>query len=276
MKELLILKTSSFCIKPVSKFFAIAFILSTLTSIGQELPQQPNPPRLVNDYADVLSTEEENALEQKLVAFDDSTSTQLAIVIIRSTGEYPVDDYAIALYRAWGIGQKGKDNGAVIVAAMEDRRVAIITGYGLEGALPDAICKRIIEQDIKPAFKQQQYYAGLDDATTEMIQRAKGEYKSDGKRNKRAQEGSWIPFVFIGLVFFIIFYSRYRSVKRYSVLNNMNFWTAWMLLNAASRSRGGSGSSWGGGGSSWGGGGGGGFGGFGGGSTGGGGASGGW
>ncbi len=278
MKKHFALKVlSSVHIKTVNRFIAIVFAFGTLTSIAQELPQQPNPPRLVNDYAGVLSSEEENALEQKLVAFDDSTSTQLAIVIIRSTGEYPVDDYAIALYRAWGIGQKGKDNGAVIVAAMDDRRVAIITGYGLEGALPDAICKRIIEQDIKPAFKQQQYYAGLDDATTEMIKRSTGEYTADDDiRHRGSSEGTWIPFVFIGLVFLFIFYVRYRSVKRYAILNNMSFWTAWMLLNAASRSRGGSGSSWGGGGSSWGGGGGGGFGGFGGGSTGGGGASGGW
>ncbi len=245
---------------------------------AQELPPQANPPRLVNDYADVLSADEENALEQKLVAFNDSTSTQLAVVLIRSTGEYPVEDYAIALYRNWGIGQKGKDNGAVILAAMDDRRMTIITGYGLEGALPDAICKRIIELQLKPAFKQKQYYEGLNTATTEMIQRSKGEYVAE-QQQKTPKAASILPILFIGLIFFILLYSRYRRVKRYALLNDINFWTAWVILNAASNShRGGSGGGmWGGGGgSSWGGGGGGGFGGFGGGSTGGGGASGGW
>ena len=148
---------------------------------AQQIPPQSNPPRLVNDYAGVLNDVDENLLEQKLVQFNDSTSTQIAIVLIRSTGEYPVDDYAITLFRDWGIGQKNKDNGVLILAAMEDRRMTIITGYGVEGALPDAICKRIIELKLKPAFKSQQYYQGLDAAVTEIMQRTKGEFVSDGE-----------------------------------------------------------------------------------------------
>ncbi len=250
------------------------FLIAGLHTGAQDIPQVSNPPQLVNDFYGALSAEEKTALEQKLVSFNDSTSTQIAIVLIKSSGEYPIDDYAVTLYRTWGIGQKGKDNGAVILCAMDDRRVAIITGYGLEGALPDAICKRIIEQKIKPAFKEGQYYTGLDAATDEMIKRTSGEYVADEKEYT-PPPFQIAPFIIFGIIVLVVFYLRYRSVKRYALLNGLNFWTAWTILNAArnvGRSRNSSwGSGWGS--SSWGGGG---FGGFGGGSTGGGGASGGW
>jgi uncharacterized protein len=262
------------------KYFAvILFFIFSAKIFSQDIPAISNPPKLVNDFSGLLSEEEKNALEQKLVAFNDSTSSQIAIVLLKTTGDYPVDDYAIALYRKWGIGQKGKDNGAVVLCAMDDRRVAIITGYGLEGALPDGICKRIIEQKIKPAFKEGSYYAGLDAATDEMIKRASGEYVADEKQTSNQSPPPLAPFILFGIIILIVFYSRYRAVKRYALLNGLTFWAAWTLLNAASN-MGRRGGSWGGGfggggGSSWGGGGGG-FGGFGGGSTGGGGATGGW
>lgn len=267
--------------KKLIRLFFLLFIFSGYTSaFAQELPPKPNPPKLVNDYAGVLSEEEKNLLEQKLVAFNDSTSSQIAVVLMQSTGEYPVDDYAIALYRNWGIGQKGKDNGVVILCAMADRRVAIITGYGLEGALPDAVCKRIIEQQIKPNFKQQQYFNGLNEATDVVIKRASGEYTADEVGGDEIGPAGGIVFI-IGVFIFIIglsFFIQYHRVKRYAILNSIDFWTAWQLLSAVdrrnSRSSGGSGWSSGGSGGGWSSGGG--FGGFGGGSTGGGGASGSW
>ncbi len=260
----------------MSRKLCLSFLLFIFSAIifAQEVPEIPNPPKLVNDYYGALNDNEKIALEQKLVAFNDSSSTQITIVLLNTTGDYPVDDYAITLYRKWGIGQKGKDNGAVILCAMDDRRVAIITGYGLEGALPDAICKRIIEQKIKPAFKEESYYAGLDAATDEMIKRASGEFVADEK--EKLTPPPLAPFIIAGLIILLVFYSRYRSVKRYALLNGLDFWTAWTILNAASNVGRRGNSSWGGGWSSGGSFGGGGFGGFGGGSTGGGGASGGW
>lgn len=263
-------------------YIALLVLFFAGAAMAQELPPKSNPPTLVNDYAGVLTEAQRQNLESKLVAFDDSTSTQIAIVLIKSTGIYPVDDYAIALYRDWGIGRKGKDNGALILAAMEDRRMTIITGYGLEGSLPDAICKRIIELTIKPAFKQQEYYQGLDAATTEMMKRTQGEYQADNERTQTS-DNFLLTIIIVLAILFFVFMTKVISVRRYAALNKIGFWQAWMLLNAAAnadRSR--RGSNWGGGmwgGGSWGGGsssGGGGFGGFGGGSTGGGGATGGW
>lgn len=252
-------------------------LIFPLFGSAQNFPEQPNPPRLVNDFTQTLSQSEVAALEQKLVAYNDSTSTQIAIVMISTLDGYPVDDYAIQLAEKWGIGQKGKDNGVLIFIAKDDRKIFIPTGYGMEGVMPDGLVKRIIETDIKPAFKEGRYYDGLDQATSSMFRLAAGEYQAEA--SEQGKGGPPIIFI-LGIIFFVIFifWFKIRSVKHYSVLNNIPFWAAWTLLNQAQRShRGTWGGFSGGGGSSWGGGSsGGGFGGFGGGSFGGGGAGGSW
>ena len=253
----------------------IAFL--PFAGMAQQFPEKPNPPKLVNDFTQTLSPQEVSALEQKLVVYNDSTSTQIAIVMIRSLDGYPADDYAIKLGELWGIGQKGKDNGVLIFIAKDDRKIFIPTGYGMEGVMPDGLVKRIIENDMKPFFREGKYYEGLDKATDSMFRLAAGEYTADPKDKK----SSGPPLLFIlGIIFFIFIFiwSKVRSVRQYSVINNMSFWAAWALLNQAQRTHHGSwGGFSGGGGSSWGGGSsGGGFGGFGGGSFGGGGAGGSW
>jgi uncharacterized protein len=259
----------------IRKFhFVIAFLLLSLAGIAQQYPERPNPPRLVNDFTGTLQPEEVSRLEDKLLAYNDSTSTQIAIVMISSLDGYPVDDYAITLAERWGIGQKAKDNGVLIFIAKDDRKIFIPTGYGMEGVMPDALVKRIIENDIKPYFKQGQYYEGLDKGTDSMFQLAAGEYQAEPRKQEKP------PMLLIAaIIMFVILmiFSRINSVRSYSSLNGISFWAAWELLNQARRSHHGT---WGGfsgrGGGSWGGGGGGGFGGFGGGSFGGGGAGGSW
>jgi uncharacterized protein len=239
----------------------------------------PAPRTIVSDFSGTLGEGERQALERKLVAFNDSTSTQIAVVIMRSTGNYEIAEYSVQLFNKWKIGQQSKNNGILLLIAMEDRKVWITTGYGMEGVLPDAIAKRIVMRDITPAFKAGRYYEGIDAATNSIMQVVKGEYTAD-----ETAEGDK-PFIFPFLIFlfimFIVLFSKVSRVNRYARMNNLSFWAAWALLNAAaSRSHG----SWGGfsGGSGWGGGfggggfGGGGFGGFGGGGSGGGGAGGSW
>ncbi|HKR05741.1 MAG TPA: TPM domain-containing protein [Bacteroidia bacterium] len=252
--------------------FILLFLLG-FPAFTQEFPSPPNPPLLVNDFTGTLSINEISFLESKLIAFNDTTSTQIAIIIIHSVGGYEIADYAYQLGRKWGIGQKEKNNGALILVALDDHKVYIATGYGLEGAIPDALAKRIVEQDITPQFKQGNYYAGLDRATDTMIKLATGEYTADNvKSNKPAAQLA--PIFIIILIVFIIFFSKIRSARSYASMNGMSFWAAWALLNAA---RGASRGRWGGFTSGNGfGGGGGGFGGFGGGSFGGGGAGGSW
>jgi uncharacterized protein len=208
------------------------------------------------------------------VAYNDSTSTQIAVVMLSSLDGYPIEDYAFELGERWGVGQKGKNNGVVVLIAKDDRKVFIATGYGMEGVMPDGLVKRIVETDIKPAFRAGDYYGGIDRATDSMIRLAAGEYQAE----PQGQKDKPPPVLFI--ILFILFMTLFmifkaRSVRNYANVNSIPFWTAWMLLNQARKSHRGT---WGGfsGGGGWSGGGGGGFGGFGGGSFGGGGAGGSW
>lgn len=251
----------------------ISLLFLGLKSQGQQLPDRPQPPRLVNDYAKVLSTKDADELERILVAYDDSTSNQIAVVLINTLNDYPIEEYAHALFNKWGVGNKKTNNGILILAAIEDRKIRIETGYGLEGAVPDIIANHIIQEDIAPNFRSGNYFEGLKSASASLIKAAAGEYKApDGYGNRRNKGGKDIgTVIFVAIIIIIILANINRrgggggfmSRRGYRGFGPTVFWPGgW----------GGGGS---GGGGGWGGGGGG-FGGFGGGSSGGGGASGSW
>ncbi|MCD8742563.1 TPM domain-containing protein [Mucilaginibacter roseus] len=250
-----------------------------MAGFGQELP--PKSTTLVTDYTNTLSAEDKQRLEDKLVAFDDSTSTQIAIVMMRSVGEYDIGEYAIKLGRAWGIGQKDKNNGVLILVAKDDRKLTIQTGYGVEGALPDAVTRQIRENDINPRFREGDFYGGLNAGVDQIIKYTKGEYKAEAKPKKRDKGGSGAG-VLIGIivtVIIVIIISRRgggggggRIIDRRGGADPFWWFLAGNMLGNSGRGGGGWGGFSGGGGSS----GGGGFGGFGGGSFGGGGSSGSW
>lgn len=183
--------------------FSLLSLLFTF-AFAQDFPEKPNT--LVNDYANVLSSDQKQQLETKLVAFNDSSSTQIAVAILKSVGDYDINEYAVELGRKWGVGQSGKNNGIMIVVAVGDRKISIQTGYGLEGALPDIYAKRIIDNDIKPNFRAGNYYAGLDEATTSIIKYTRGEYKNDSPKasSKKGGSGSIIIIIIIVIVIIII------------------------------------------------------------------------
>lgn len=248
-------------------------LLLSLTAHAQvvpddSLPDRPSPPRLVNDLVGMLSPSEVQQLERKLVTYNDSTSSQLAIVVVKSTGLYEPADYAFSIGRKWGVGQKGKNNGIVLLWATGTRKIYIATGRGMEGVLPDAIAKRIVSQIIAPNFKQQQYYQGLDEAVDEMFRRATGEYKADPSAGGDSGGGEiLIWLIIIAVIIFLVVRSRNGGGG-----GNRSRGGGMFLPYTTFSGWGSSSGSWGGGGSS--GGGGGGFGGFGGGDFGGGGAGG--
>ncbi|MFZ9589556.1 MAG: TPM domain-containing protein, partial [Chitinophagaceae bacterium] len=138
-----------------------------------------------------------------MVSFEDSTSIQIAIVIIESTGNYEISDYAVALGRAWGIGNKETNNGILLLVAKNDRKMWIATGYGLEGALPDATAKDIIESEIKPNFKENDFYRGLDQGTDAIIAATKGEYTAPEHYRNRKEDGG-VPAIVIIIIVIII------------------------------------------------------------------------
>ncbi|MVN23509.1 TPM domain-containing protein [Mucilaginibacter arboris] len=260
--------------------FTWLLLCSSVFLFAQDFPQKSTT--LVTDYTGTLTSTQQQALEDKLVAFNDSTSTQIAVVIIKSVGEYDIAEYATQLGRKWGIGQKGKNNGILMLIAIGDRKVTIQTGYGSEGAVPDITTHEIIENDITPNFKQGNYYAGIDAGTNSLIKYMKGEYKAPAKAKQVTNGGgggsAWIIIIIVIVV--IILIRRGGGGGGSQIIGGRGgsspFW--WFLLGNALGSGRGSGGGWGGGGGFGGGssGGGGGFGGFGGGSFGGGGSSGSW
>ncbi|MGN7821614.1 TPM domain-containing protein [Chitinophaga sp. 22536] len=250
-------------------FLPVLLLLTGLLVKAQNIPPRPNPPTLVNDFAGILLKDEDERLEQKLVAYDDSTSTQIAIVTLKSVGDYDVSQVALKILRDWGIGRKGKNNGILILVSMEDRKIRIETGYGMEGAVPDAVANEIIAQIIKPAFREGQYYQGLDKAVDAIIKAAAGEYKGDPRQSKPGISPGAIFLLILVIVIIISIISRGGGGGGGTTYNRRGGWI-WPVIGSMGGFGRGGGGGWSGGG------GGGGFGGFGGGSGGGGGASGSW
>lgn len=270
----------------MKKIFLI-FLISCFGAVtAQDFPEPPSPPRLVNDFAGVLQADEVARLEQKLVAFDDSTSTQIAVLFIRSTGDYEIGQYGAELAEKWGIGQADKRNGVLVLSAIDDRKVTIQVGYGLEPVITDAIARLLIEQDIAPHYRQGQYYEGVNQATDKLMQLAVGEFPADIRQalDERERGGRIAGFLFLAffvVMVLLIFSMRKRRIEYIGSSGRgipPVIWGGMLGGMLGRRHRGYWGDFHGGGGSFGRGGGfgGGGFGGFGGGSFGGGGASGGW
>ena len=183
--------------------------LLAISSFAKEIPAKPNPPSLVNDYANVLNGEEKNSLERKLVTYFDSTSTQIVIVTENSLEDDDLTDYCQRLATAWGIGEKGKNNGLLIYVSIKDHKVRIHLGYGMEATITDALSNEIRHNQLGPNFKQGKYFAGLDEATTIIMRAASGEFVNDLVKKKPGGGFSkFILFFIIIIVLMAIFRGR--------------------------------------------------------------------
>lgn len=240
-------------------FFASVF-LALFQLSGQNILPKPTPPRLVVDQAHLMIGEQQQILEQKLVALDDSTSNQISIVTIDSLNGYAIEDYATKLFRSWGIGGSAHNNGILILVSSSDHQIRIEVGYGLEGAITDVESKSIIDNDLTPNFKGGNYYRGFDQAINSLAKAAIGEYKIPRQKTNSSSGGGGIFIIIVIIIVVILLRSRGGGNGGGGVANRGG-WSnlIWPLIFSG----GGSGNS-------------GGFGGFGGGSSGGGGASGGW
>ncbi|MDT4831703.1 TPM domain protein [compost metagenome] len=259
-------------------FFLLFLSFFTFLVKARQIPESSN--RLVTDYTQTLTSEQIGRLEQKLIAFDDSTSNQIAVVLVKTVSDYDINEYALELGRKWGVGGKEKNNGIVLLIALGDRKLSIQTGYGLEGALPDIYTKRIIENDIKPYFKSGNYYEGIDAGVDAIIALTKGEYKNNKaaaqESSNKGAGGIGAGLIILIVIIIFIIGKRGGGGRGGEIISGRGVGEAllWgMLLGGGGRhrDRGGFGGGGFGGGSS-----GGGFGGFGGGSFGGGGSSGSW
>lgn len=256
---------------------SIYFAFIVLLGFSQDIPERQNPPKLVNDFANVINDQDEAQFEAELVNFSDQTSTQITVVTVPSLNGNEISDFAFKLGEKWGVGQKGKNNGIVIVfkpkIGNEKGQIFVAVGYGLEGVIPDAIANRVVvDNEMIPRFKVDDIYGGLYAGTKVLMGLAAGEFTADAYQ-KKAKEESKDPLggLFFVILIVIVIVSIFKGGKggQYNSRGSLPFWLAMGLLSSGRG--GGSFGNFSGGGS-----GGGGFGGFGGGSFGGGGAGGSW
>ena len=269
----------------------LALLALAAPATAQTFPQNNGSP--VVDQAGILTPEQQADLKSKSQALYTQTGRAFAVATVKSLEGYPVEDYAYRLGRAWGLGEKEKDNGVLLLVAPNDRKVSIATGYGAGAYMTDAMSGIIIREDILPHFKQSPPdYGGGIEAGADAIIKQMSLSPDDAEKNiaaaQQAQKqrqhssGGGLPIFFWLMIIGFVVLSHFRRGmgRRYRGRHGgISPWVVLWGLNELSRgSRGGGwgGGSWGGGGGSWGGGGGGSFGGFGGGSFGGGGASGSW
>jgi uncharacterized protein len=185
----MIFPTGNNAVKYIKLFLLLAFSLyGPAVLFAKSVPPKPVPARLVNDLAGILAPEERNSLERKLRAYEDSTSSQIAVYIDKSLEGGDLFTFSQDLFQAWGIGQEKKNNGVLLVVFTEDRKVRIHVGYGLEPVITDAASFFIIDDIIKPNFRNHQYYRGIDQATGALMSAAAGEFKGGDRKKNRKEE----------------------------------------------------------------------------------------
>lgn len=236
----------------------------TQDELAQDVPV-PKLSRRVTDFTNTLSPAQLNAIEADVARFEDSTSTQLVIVMLPTIGSASIEEFALRTAEVNQIGQKGTDNGVLLLIAKDDRKLRIEVGYGLEGVLPDGLGGSIIRREITPHFRTGDYYAGIKAGAEAIMLATRNEYKADKRKDEN--EGTVGSILLFLLFAFIILSAMARGKRSRGLLGTA---ALPILLGGGHRGRSSGGGGWGSGG--------GGFGGFsgGGGSFGGGGASGSW
>lgn len=202
-------------------FFIISFLLSlslclawTDFAAAQDFPSEPVGH--VNDFANLLTESERQQLDTKLRTYRDTTTTVLAIATLPDLQGYSIEEVGTQLFNEWQMWEDERYNGALIVIAPNERKIRIEVGYGLEGAIPDILAGRIIRNILTPSFRQGDFYGGLDEATTVMIQLARGEYEGDLSESRTAEDDSDISSFIVFLLFlaYVIYVSSRRGGGR--------------------------------------------------------------
>jgi uncharacterized protein len=210
----------------VRRFFCILVLLVGCRLFAQEVIP-PAPAAYFNDYANVVSSGTASQLNQTLQDFERQTSEQILVAVYsKMQSDSSVEDYTVRVARSWQAGQQGKNNGAVLFVFVQDHKMFLQVGYGLEGVLPDALCKRIISEQITPRFKAGDFDGGLTAGVQSIIAATKGEYKGTGTTvaeghvvyDRHAGEVIKIIIIIVVVIIFVALRSRgYRS-------GGINYW----------------------------------------------------
>jgi len=198
------------------------------TCVAETIP--PAPPRYFNDYAMSVSPQVAEELNNKLADFERQTSNQIVVAVFRKADtESDIPDYCQRIYQSWKVGKAGLNNGAILFVFLDNRKVWIQTGYGLEGAIPDATAKTIIDTVIAPKFRANDYDGGLRDGVAALMSAAQGEYKGTGQTNlesqrrKSPQQGipTWVILLLV--IFFFVIVSRFSDPTQGRVYDSRGY-----------------------------------------------------
>ncbi|MCG3202175.1 MAG: hypothetical protein NFCOHLIN_02054 [Gammaproteobacteria bacterium] len=176
-----------------------AILLLSAGAAPAEVPVPPLTARVI-DQTGTLSASETGALERKLADFESRKGSQIAVLIVPTTEPETVEQYALRVAEQWKLGRKGVDDGILLLVAKEDRALRIEVGYGLEGAVNDAIASRVIREVIVPLFKHGSFYAGIDAGVDRLIRTVDGEPLPEPDRQRYANESPWPAFIPIAIV----------------------------------------------------------------------------
>lgn len=222
------------------RFIFLLLLLATSVVVHAQRAVPAHNAVWVHDEANVLSASAKAQMEALLQAHRDSTSTQIAVLIVPSLEGEDIDGYAVRVFEEWKLGQKGKDNGVLFLIAMQERQMRIEVGYGLEGVLTDALSSRINRNEVAPYFREGNYEAGIQAGVVAIIKAVAGEYKNDNPApRKRGKKSSWSTIIFIILL--VILMSR----RNRGGGGAGGYWTAAMMGSMLGGGRS-SGDSWGG------------------------------
>lgn len=208
----------------------ILILAVALVVVGQNLEAQKQIPQIeqrVNDFTNTLSFNEWKSMENMLKRFEDSTSTQIVVLMVDSLNGQSIEEYAVSVFDKNKIGQARKDNGVLLVVAKNDRKIKIEVGYGLEGVLTDVLCEQIIDKEMVPQFKDANFYGGLLTGVTSIMGAVSGEYKAE-PRGKAAPAISgglvaiFLLFFFYGILPLVA--SRRRTIIGSGGWNHFSGW----------------------------------------------------
>jgi uncharacterized protein len=231
-------------VKTSHLIFSFVLFFACVVRAGEVIP--PPPAAYFNDYANVVSVSTTQQLNQTLEQFERDTSNQIVVAIYpKMQSDSSIEDFTVRVAESWKVGQKLKSNGAVLFVFIQDHKLFIQVGYGLEGALPDALCKQIIDTEITPHFKQGDYDAGLTAGVNAILAATKGEYKGTGSTVQQSKNDNSAGAFFVVIICLIIVATVIRwiaSAHAYASYSNRGYghgmWY-WLLYSMFANSGGG-------------------------------------
>jgi len=180
-------------------YLALAILVCALSVSAQQL-EIPVLTQRVTDLTNTLTSTQRSLIEDRLARFEDTTSTQIAVLIIPTLSGEELKDYSLRVAEKNKIGRQGRNNGVLFLIVIDDKKMRIEVGYGLEGALPDALCDQILRHEVRPRFLDNDYYGGVLAGVEAIMKATKGEYKADERKER--DNVSWVPILVLVLVFF--------------------------------------------------------------------------